>query len=192
MAIDQRSEVLDKVRKLAATHLKGLDVKLVLFGSWARRQEQTSSDIDIAIWYDRALPPGTLADLREAYEESSIPYRAEVVDLTEVDAEYFVTLSCGRRSNDRLALSLQVARKALTSLQELAVIQFPSTVERDASIHRFEYTFEALWKAAKHYLREKEGLEPASPKSIVRSCREVGLLKFTAGCLHMRKSWMRG
>ena len=77
---------------------------------------------------------------------------------------------------DRLMLSLQVARKALTSLQELLVIAHPSTIERDASIQRFEYTFEAVWKAAKHYLRENEGLDLASPKSIVRSCREVGLI----------------
>ncbi|MBX5465865.1 MAG: nucleotidyltransferase substrate binding protein, partial [Clostridia bacterium] len=52
----------------------------------------------------------------------------------------------------------------------------PQPLERDAAIQRFEYTFEATWKAAMHFLHEVEGLEVASPKGVVRACREVGLL----------------
>lgn len=49
-------------------------------------------------------------------------------------------------------------------------------MERDAAIQRFEYTFEAFWKALQAYLREVEGLEGASPKGVIRLAREAGLL----------------
>jgi predicted nucleotidyltransferase len=48
---------------------------LYLFGSWARKEEQKSSDIDLGIYYEKPLSVGTLARLRLAYEESNIPYR---------------------------------------------------------------------------------------------------------------------
>ena len=47
---------------------------------------------------------------------------------------------------------------------------------RDAAIQRFEYTFEAVWKAAKRYLSVIEGLEIGSPKGVARACFQVGIL----------------
>lgn len=77
---------------------------------------------------------------------------------------------------DRMTLSLKRAEQALKSLQDVLQINDVTDIERDAAIQRFEYTFESLWKAAHHYLREQEGIDAASPKSVIRSCREVGLL----------------
>jgi nucleotidyltransferase substrate binding protein (TIGR01987 family) len=76
----------------------------------------------------------------------------------------------------RVLERIQVAEKALAILKELAFLQDPRPVERDAAIQRFEYTFEAFWKALQVYLREVEGLEGASPKGVIRLAREVGLL----------------
>lgn len=61
----------------------------------------------------------------------------------------------------RVLERIQVAEKALATLKELAFLEDPSPVERDAAIQRFEYTFEAFWKALQAYLREKEGLRQA-------------------------------
>ena len=47
----------------------------------------------------------------------------------------------------RVLERIQVAEKALATLKELAFLEDPSPVERDAAIQRFEYTFEAFWKA---------------------------------------------
>ena len=77
---------------------------------------------------------------------------------------------------ERLKERLGVARRALGSLEELLVIQQPSRVERDAAIQRFEYTCEAVWKAAQRYLLVVEGLSVGSPKGCIRACRDVGLL----------------
>ncbi|MGE4578578.1 MAG: HI0074 family nucleotidyltransferase substrate-binding subunit [Desulfuromonadales bacterium] len=77
---------------------------------------------------------------------------------------------------DRLTERLEVADKALGTLLELPLGDAVDNIVRDAAIQRFEYTFEAVWKAAQLYLREKEGLEQGSPKGVVRACLQVGLL----------------
>ena len=61
-------------------------------------------------------------------------------------------------------------------MRELAVLPNPTRIERDAAIQRFEYSFEAAWKAAQRFLRVIEGVEVGSPKAAVRACRESGLL----------------
>jgi nucleotidyltransferase substrate binding protein (TIGR01987 family) len=76
------------------------------------------------------------------------------------------------RTRERLVL----AQRALGTLEELVVVQPASAVVRDAAIQRFEYTFEATWKAAQIYLREIEGLEVASPKGAVRLSLQVGIV----------------
>jgi nucleotidyltransferase substrate binding protein (TIGR01987 family) len=77
---------------------------------------------------------------------------------------------------DRLKERIEVAVNALATLTSLPLGESVDDVVRDAAIQRFEYTFEAIWKAAQLYLREEEGLEPGSPKGVVRACLQVGLL----------------
>jgi len=67
-------------------------------------------------------------------------------------------------------------KTALVKLHELAVKANLSDVERDALIQRFEFSFELLWKCAKEYLYVVEGIDAASPKKVIRCCRELGLL----------------
>lgn len=75
------------------------------------------------------------------------------------------------RSDQRIA----TARQALATLDELAD-EPASNIVRDAAIQRFEYTFEATWKAAQAVLLDRFGIELASPKPVVRASLENGLL----------------
>lgn len=75
------------------------------------------------------------------------------------------------RSEQRVATAFQ----ALATLDELTD-QPTDKIVRDASIQRFEYTFEATWKAAQAVLLERFGVELASPKPVVRASFENGLL----------------
>jgi len=77
---------------------------------------------------------------------------------------------------ERLTQRLATARAALSTLDELAHKPERSKVERDAAIQRFEYTFEAVWKAVQLYLREVEGLDLGSPKAVARASLQVGVL----------------
>lgn len=75
----------------------------------------------------------------------------------------------------RVEQRLAIATRALATLQELAS-EPASKILRDASIQRFEYSFEATWKAAQAVLLHRFGIELASPKPVVRASFENGLL----------------
>ena len=87
---------------------------------------------------------------------------------------------------ERLQLRYQDAVKSLGTLKAIVPEPF-SQIIRDATIQRFEYTFEAFWKCLKEYLREKEGVIAASPKSVFRELFSAGVLseQETVACLEM-------
>lgn len=68
------------------------------------------------------------------------------------------------------------AVKTVKSFHELASRDRLNDVEQDALLHRFELAFDCLWKCAKEYLYAEEGIDAASPKKVIRCCRELGLL----------------
>jgi nucleotidyltransferase substrate binding protein (TIGR01987 family) len=74
-----------------------------------------------------------------------------------------------------LGLKLKTARQALETLKAIKKEPF-SIIVRDASIQRFEYTFEAIWKTLKVYLLQIEGIVCNSPKKCFREALKVGLL----------------
>lgn len=86
---------------------------------------------------------------------------------------------------ERLVQRIQMARRALATLQELTPITSPTSVERDAAIQRFEYSTEACWKAAQNALSVQFGLELASLKSVIRASAQNGLLTEAAARLAM-------
>jgi nucleotidyltransferase substrate binding protein (TIGR01987 family) len=77
---------------------------------------------------------------------------------------------------DRLTQRLEVAAAALGSLEAIVAGASNSDLERDAAILRFQYSFESVWKAAQHRLRDREGIDAGSPKQVIRACLEAGLL----------------
>ena len=88
---------------------------------------------------------------------------------------------------ERLRERIEIAKKALNSLEEVIARASPTPTERDAAIQRFEYTVEAVWKAGQRYLQIVEGLEEGSPKGVIRRSREVGILEenLTSSALEM-------
>lgn len=77
---------------------------------------------------------------------------------------------------ERLIERVKIAERALKTFAELTPINEPTQIERDAMIQRFEYSFEAIWKAVKRYLYVVEGLEANSPKSTIRASFDIMLL----------------
>ena len=77
---------------------------------------------------------------------------------------------------DRLKIRLKESEKACKTLKDALNIKNPTTLERDGTIQRFEYTFEAVWKASQLYLIEVESLEANSPKGSFRALGEAGIL----------------
>jgi nucleotidyltransferase substrate binding protein (TIGR01987 family) len=76
---------------------------------------------------------------------------------------------------ERLKRKHQDALRAIGALKEILQEPF-SIIVRDAAIQRFEFTFEALWKFLKEYLKEQEGIISNSPKACFRELFSLGLL----------------
>ena len=70
--------------------------------------------------------------------------------------------------------NLNLARKAVLTLNDILKHEDSSTIVRDAAIQRFEYSFEVVWKAGQLFLRHIEGLEIGSPKGVIRGFFQVG------------------
>lgn len=87
VAIAEGRSVAD-VRAIVLRALAGLEVRVFLFGSRASGAAHITSDIDVAILPLRPLPPGVLAALREALEESTVPQTVDLVDLSETDPAF--------------------------------------------------------------------------------------------------------
>lgn len=87
---------------------------------------------------------------------------------------------------EKLKERLCSCQRALATLDEAVNMPF-SVIVRDASIQRFEYSFESLWKLLKVYLAQYEGILCNSPKRCFREALQVGLLSVeeTETCLVM-------
>lgn len=75
-----------------------------------------------------------------------------------------------------MALILKPLEKALSSLAESLALP-KSDITRDASIQRFEYSFELSWKILKRYISENASLRENSIKGVFREAGTLGLIE---------------
>lgn len=76
---------LREIRRILCQKLHGQKVRIYLFGSRACGDARETSDIDIAILPCEFLLPELLSEIREALEESRIPFQVDLVNLAETD-----------------------------------------------------------------------------------------------------------
>lgn len=67
------------------------------------------------------------------------------------------------------------AQRAISTLKKILTEPF-SPIVRDATIQRFEYTFESVWKFLRSYLKENEGIICNSPKGCFREAFSLEFL----------------
>lgn len=76
-----------------------------------------------------------------------------------------------------LNLKLQEFKKALDTLQEaLDIFDIKNILVRDATIKRFEYSYELCWKTSKAFLKEQKGELVIAPKECFKSLGKHGVL----------------
>ncbi|MGI8317167.1 nucleotidyltransferase family protein [Halobacillus mangrovi] len=78
---DLREQVLEQLKSILNEQLGKEKARVYLFGSWVREEEKHSSDIDIAMESAYPTSPFKWNKLIEQIEESTIPYKVDVVDL---------------------------------------------------------------------------------------------------------------
>lgn len=64
------------------------DVKVWVFGSRATGKAKPFSDLDLAFDFGRPISLEELANLKFAFEESTLPFSVDLVDLQAVDASF--------------------------------------------------------------------------------------------------------
>jgi nucleotidyltransferase substrate binding protein (TIGR01987 family) len=72
-------------------------------------------------------------------------------------------------------LILTPLKKALRALQE-ALLLPKNDITRDATIQRFEYTFELTWKFLKRHLSQEAGIKEYSIKNLFRDAAQANLI----------------
>jgi len=79
---------LELLKNIVKDVFKGGNVTVMLFGSRAREDYLESSDVDIGILSGEKVPKGKIALFRERIENSNIPYKVDIVDLSQAPWEF--------------------------------------------------------------------------------------------------------
>lgn len=84
--IDLEEKHLDIIQDILKEIIPGH--RVFIFGSRAKNNSWRYSDIDLLISGDDELTPGERYALNEAFDESDIPVRVDIVDLHELSDEF--------------------------------------------------------------------------------------------------------
>jgi len=79
---------LQMLKAIVKDVFKDDDIKVILFGSRAREDYLETSDLDVALYSGRGVKQGKLALMREKIEISDIPYKVDVVDLSQAPKNF--------------------------------------------------------------------------------------------------------
>lgn len=83
-----QKDALSRLKDIVLETLKNENVGVVLFGSRARGGNRSYSDVDIGIIPHGSFDKTTITFLREKIEESTIPYKVEIVNLEETPDDF--------------------------------------------------------------------------------------------------------
>lgn len=80
------SDHLKIVRTILAKYVSGCEVWA--FGSRVNQEPKKHSDLDIVIKTDAPLPASIFANLRDAFSESDLPFKVDVVDWSRISESF--------------------------------------------------------------------------------------------------------
>lgn len=157
-----------------------------LFGSRARGDYKPVSDVDLAI----ASTENLVTPLQLDFDQSQLPFTFDLIDYRRqpnqklkdaIDREGKLLWAVDGKgewmmTKEQLLLKWEDYHKALHRLE----IALTKTLDEDdlyldATIQRFEFTFELAWKLMKAVL-EYEGIEAISPRSSIREAWKQHLI----------------
>ncbi|XXM74461.1 HI0074 family nucleotidyltransferase substrate-binding subunit [Lysinibacillus sphaericus] len=164
--------------------------KVILFGPRARDDYKQTSHIDLAIVFYQENKK--LVHIKDELSETNIIYTLDVMDYNEItnkvlkdfiDKEgiaVFTTIPDGNvvDNMNKLAAKMKDLGRALTKLKEsLSRDPEKDDIVIDATIQRFELTYELSWELMKSYLEYNGVTDISSPRSTIKTAFKEGLIK---------------
>ena len=77
--------------------------------------------------------------------------------------------------SDKYSRNIENLGKALAQFSK-ALAEPESAIVRDASIQRFEFTYELLWKTVKSFLEDFHGVRAVSPRQVFKEAFAIDII----------------
>jgi type I restriction enzyme S subunit len=84
--IDIQPDHLELIRNILDRHIPGIEVRA--FGSRVSGQKKPYSDLDLVIVGQKQLPQKAYYQLKDAFEESSLPFRIDLLDWHRISSSF--------------------------------------------------------------------------------------------------------
>lgn len=153
--------------------------KIYLFGSRAKDEFIPGSDIDIALdcsnFLNTSLHQENWLVIRDILENADTLLKIDCIDFNSLSDDSDLkkniltqAVLMFDRKSERLSLAFKRTDDALRSL-EVAINEIPSEnrLEIDATIQRFEFSFELFWLLLREIIRSKGITDATFPKDVL-------------------------
>lgn len=150
--------------------------KVVLFGSRARGDNRSNSDIDVAVY---GMPESQRGIFAAELEKLPTLLKIDVVHVSEaMNGKFLQNIECDGvllmgRFFDKYEKYLQAVERLNEAVQDYE--KTPIASIKDGVIQRFEFTTELAWKTLREYLIDQGYVELNSPKSVLNQSFVIGL-----------------
>lgn len=153
---------------------RDIDADIFIFGSQVTGDVHKYSNYDIGYDADEKIASMALSELRERLEELPIPGTVDLVDFKKVPDQFSKIAmkgGCMKTKREELTFYLERVTQALGTLDEVLEMDY-TVIVRDATIQRFEDTFEIAWKLLKK-VAKFDGIEVNSPRQALRASYQM-------------------
>ncbi len=84
--IDLEEKDLDALKKIISDNIN--NCRVYIFGSRVKNTSWKYSDIDLLVAGEKSITPAERMNLNEAFDESDITVRVDIVDIHELSSEF--------------------------------------------------------------------------------------------------------
>jgi predicted nucleotidyltransferase len=81
-------KVEKEIKEIIFRFLNPKEYQVFIFGSRATGKAKKYSDYDVGIWGKKPVPSHIMVLIEEAFEESDLPYKVDIVDFSLVSSKF--------------------------------------------------------------------------------------------------------
>jgi predicted nucleotidyltransferase len=81
-------KVEKEIKEIIFRFLNPKEYQVFIFGSRATGKAKKYSDYDVGIWGKKPVPSQIIVLIEEAFEESDLPYKVDIVDFSLVSSKF--------------------------------------------------------------------------------------------------------